>query len=230
MSVNQYCDLPDEALLGLYRFGDDDARNVLVERYAKKSGNYARLVSPGIVSNLDEGEINHASFIAYLSAENGYHEGSGTFRNYYLAILSHELSKVFKESPLFESWRFVSLDSNVPGTEGESTFHDVIASGEENDPRCFLDYMEEALTLGKLPSILDQTTLKVARLHIDGETFEGISHLVNLSPKQARTRFLQYDSFIKDGIKFGSFEVALAEHAKLLRKGPASTKRGKRKK
>lgn len=206
------CSLSDECLLSLIREGDKEAQTVLITRYTLHPLGFAKRVAPGFYYRLDEGELRHAAFMAYLAAESKFRSESGSFKNYFMTIYSHEISKIFKEVVLNSPAHGVSLDEDIPGNDGTIVLHDIVTDESEPDPRCYLNYLEECESLNKLPKRLDPLILRVAEQHDEGRTFAEIAINLSLTPKQARKKYLDYVSFVKDGIRIGSFAEAVQKH------------------
>lgn len=209
----QKTSLSDEELISLIHHGDDEASNILAERYYAKHKSLLYLAGSSFLLALGESESNHAFFVAYLSAVKNFNPQKGNFRTYFVKILSHQIPRSLQEERRNPLGNALSLDAPVTGdTENSSCFSDSCSLGDANDPRAYLTYMEEAEQLGALPKSLDRKTLTVARLRIDGRSYEEIASTMRLTPRVVRLKYLRYEAFIKDGIKIGSFDEALRKY------------------
>jgi hypothetical protein len=193
----------DEALLLLSREGNLDARFVLTERYFRLRKESAKRASYALAKILEDWDLNLSFFIAFENCFMGYQFGKGRFSTYFLGSLRHEMSKEAEKEHLLDGLNPVSLDNTVPGSEGEYTFHDVISSTGE-DPRIYVNYLEEAMSLGKIGEDLTEETLEAARLRIDGLSFRAIAEKMNVNIKRVRKLYSQYEKYVSGKIKFGS--------------------------
>lgn len=211
--------LGDEALILLAREGKAEARNLITERYFKARKKLAKRASYSMVIILSDWDLNYAFFTAFENCFETYRFKKIRFETYFLQALRHEMRKEAEKQHLFNREAPLSLDNEVPGSDGEFTFHDVLPSACE-DPRLYVNYLEEAHSLGKITSDLDTRVLRVARLRINGLSYREIADATSLSPKQAKTLFTKYEKYVEEKIKIGH---------PLSIKGPAVSAKGKKK-
>jgi hypothetical protein len=205
--------LSDESLFSLWLSGNVEARNELTLRYYHYRQAHCHKVAPLLAGRLDSGDLNYVTFVAFQNAVDHFSLSLGTFLNYYLSILSHEIVKKGKELSLIGNEKVISFDAPVYGDDDEMSLHDVISVGEGDNPKIYLDYMEEAEGLGCLPKKIDRRVLAVARLHQEGHSFTSIAGLMHESHKQVRTKYSLYKNFIERGIKIGTFKNLMAKPA-----------------
>jgi hypothetical protein len=198
--------LSDESLFSLWLSGNAEARNELSERYFHFRLAHCHKVAPLLASRLDSGDLNYVSFVAFQSAVDHYSLSLGSFLNYYLSVLGHEVIKKAKELSLIGSEKILSLDAPISGHDEEISLHDVVSLGEVDNPKIYLNYMEEASGLGCLPKSIDRRVLSVARLHQEGHSFVSIAGLMHETHKQVRSKYSLYKNFIEHGIKIGTFQ------------------------
>lgn len=224
--------LTDEQLVALIRNRDVEANNILAERYYGEHQILLHLAGSPFLKALGESESNHAFFVAYLSAVDKFRPGrGGSFRTYFVKILSHQILKSLNEETKNPLGNALSLDAPLNDeNEDSACFSDCCHGDLTSDPKIFLDYMEEAEQLGALPKYLDRRTLLIARLRIEGHSFEEIARNLHSTIRVVRGQFLRYQDFVNDGIKIGSFEEAIKKYEVKNANNPCSVLKGPRKK
>jgi hypothetical protein len=222
--------LSDESLFSLWLSGNVEARNELSERYFHYRLAHCHKVAPLLAGRFDSGDLNYVTFVAFQSAVDHFSLSLGTFLNYYLSVLSHEILKKAKELSLIGEEKVLSFDAPVAGHEDEMSLHDVVSLGEVDNPKIYLNYMEEAQGLGCLPEKIDRRVLAVARLHQEGHSFTSIAGLMHESHKQVRSKYTLYKNFVEHGIKIGTFNNLLNKpaYAHLLAKSKPAVKEKKK--
>lgn len=221
--------ISDESLFSLWLSGNVEARNELTVRYYRYRLYHCHKVAPLLTAKFDSGDLNYVTFVSFQNALDHFSLMLGSFLNYYLTILEHEVSKKARELALIGPESPLSLDAPVFGKEDEMSLHDVIPSGEQNNPKMYLNYMEEAEGLGCLPKTIDRRVLAVARLRYEGHPFASIAKLLHESDKQVRSKYALYKNFIEHGIKIGTFKGALDRQAfQRMRNSSALSKRNVR--
>jgi hypothetical protein len=199
--------LSDESLFSLWKAGNEEARSELTLRYYQKRHSHAYMVAPSLVRAFGEGEVNHCVFCAFENCLENYETKLGGFETYYLSVLTHEMTRKARSLNMIGDHQELSLDAPISGGENDDfCLHDVVSSGKNDDPAEYLNYVEEAYSLGKLPKKMDKKTLVIARLRYEKCSYEEIAGYVGLTPKQVRNRFEAFLAFLKSGISLGSFE------------------------
>lgn len=224
--------LTDEQLVALIHNRDVEANNILAERYYGEHRVLLHLAGSAFLKTLGESESNHAFFVAYLAAVEKFRPGKGgSFRTYFVKILSHQILKSLHEETKNPLGNALSLDAPLNDENEDSPcFSDSCRGEAMNDPKIFLDYMEEAEQLGALPKYLDRKTLWIARLRIEGHSFEEIARNLHSTIRVVRGQFLRYQEFVHEGIKVGSFEEAIKKYEVKNGNNPCSVLKGARKK
>jgi hypothetical protein len=177
------------------------AREKLVKRYFDQRYYHARRSAPGVYKNFDNWESNQSFFTVYFACEQSYRFGEARFRKYLETSLSHALyRKNTSDLPLSS---IVYLDETINGEKSEMTFHDVVSSSSGDDPRIYLNYLEEVYLLEKAPKQIDGMVLAVARLKVEGHSLNECAALLHISPKQAKTRYAKYVAYIRKTLAKG---------------------------
>ena len=177
-----YDSCSDESLILLSRSQNADAFYALTKRYFVIRIPLCRIASAALASYFDAWDLNHVFYVTFNDCLNDFKFGSGSFKSYLIRSLRHALIREAKKLHLFDHVPTVSLDYEP---NGQDTLHDVIGSSGD-DPRCYLDYFEEAERLGLLKEKLNPDVLKVARLRLDGMTFSQIAELLSIHSKKAQ--------------------------------------------
>ena len=185
------------------RSGNPQAYNALMLALYERRKSFFSLGNYSLFRRLDEGEANHAFFRAEMAAYETFRPELGHWETYFVTILAHEMAKVAEEEGYFRGTMVYSLDAELLPSEGNYCLHDAIPAGSEEDPRIYYNYVEQALALGKLRKRINATMLKVVRFRLQGVTYSDIGKALNMSLKRARSLYLRYEKFVRDGIKFG---------------------------
>lgn len=192
-------DLKDEELLLLARMGDSQAEQILLERYFKRRFIYGRRARPDFLHYLTPLDFNGVFFKVYLNAVSTYRFGFSTFHSYLQRILVHELNREVISSLRLASYGFQQLRLDTLINESlsdEMTFHDIVPDDTpSNDPRIFLNYADSLARLSKLPPEIDQLTLDLVHLRIDGFSFEEAAAQLGLTIHGARKRLKSFREF-----------------------------------
>jgi DNA-directed RNA polymerase specialized sigma24 family protein len=186
----------DEALLLLSRCGDLGARYELTERYFRRRTNLFYRASYPLARLLESWDLNLCFFIAFENCFLGFQFGKTRFESYFLESLRHEMSREAEKAHLLDGQSPLSLDNEVPGSEGECTFNDIVpADGEE--PTLFVDCQEDAERLEGIGEDLSAEALKVARLRNDGLSYRAIAEKLGINIKKARRLYARYEECVR---------------------------------
>lgn len=188
----------DEELLLAWIQGSSVAQGLLTDRYFKLRFAMSEMVFPGISHTLDSWDLNHAFFLSFENALKNYEFGKCRFESFFLKIYGHELQRESMKKNLNNNRFFYSLESEID-KDGDLCFHDVIKSPNE-DPRLYIDYIEQAERIGKLPKELDRDALKVMKLKEEGFTFNEIADALNYSLKKVRRLYEVFKKYVKKHI------------------------------
>lgn len=194
-------DYRDEELLLMARFGHEKAREELISRYMKRRRSHARTAYPSSTYLLDDWDINHAFFSAMLSAMSGYSFQSGEkFFSYYMKVYGNSLLKEIKDKSRYRNGvQIVSLDEGITTHDEDSFLSDVIPLANE-DPRLYVDYLEEAGRIGLIEEQLDPKVLEVGRLRLSGCTFNEIMEKLSITRKKARILYDKFQDYIEKNV------------------------------
>ena len=192
-------DLKDEELLLLARMGDTKAEQILLERYFLRRFIYGRRARPDLLTFLTPLDFNGAFFKAYLNAVSTYRFGFSTFHSYLQRILTHELNREVVNSLRMANYGYQQLRLDTLINESLSddmTFHDIVPDDTpSNDPRIFLNYADSLARLSKLPPEIDQITLDLVHLRMEGFSFEEAAARLGLTIHGARKRLKSFRRF-----------------------------------
>ena len=199
--------LKDEELLLLARMGDTEAEQILLERYFMRRFIYGRRARADFLHYLTPLDFNGVFFKAYLNAVSTYRFGFSTFHSYLQRILVHELNREVISSLRLASYGFQQLRLDTLINESlsdEMTFHDIVPDDTpSNDPRIFLNYADSLAKLSRLPPDIDQLTIDLVRLRLDGFTFEEAASHLGLTTHGARMRIQNYRRFAEFTLNHG---------------------------
>ncbi len=191
----------DESLLLMARSQNADAYCTLTKRYFDKKKLLCNQASAALSCMFDQWDLNHAFYLAFNSTIKSYSLGEGSFHSYFVRCLKNALIREAEKLHLFKNVPTVSLDF-VSSDSNESTLHDVIQDTGEEDPRMYVNYLEEAQKFSRLKEKIDDEVLQVARLKIDGCKFTEIAKILSISPKRASRDYEKYEELVKS-IVFG---------------------------
>ncbi len=199
--------LKDEELLLLSRMGDAEAEQLLLERHFMRRFAHGRQARPDLLHRLTPLDYNGVFFKVYLNAVSTYRFGMTTFRGYLRRLLTHEIAKeIFGRMTLMDyGFQTLQLDTFVDESRSaDTTFHDVIPDETPaNDPRVFLNYADSLAKLSRLPPDIDQLTIDLVRLRLDGFTFEEAASHLGLTTHGARMRIQNYRRFAEFTLNHG---------------------------
>lgn len=191
-----FSDTSDEELFLAAHFGNQMARGELESRYYLiKKTNIVRTV-PGILSFCTLDELVPLGIQVYSKCYALYKPGKARFRSYYEAALQRSLWR-YQNDKIQKEFGPFSFDDIIPNT-GVMTLHDVLpANSIKDNPRIYVDYLEEAASLGVGSKAITDDVLAVASLRIDGMTFSELSKKLGITPRMAYRRFRKYRDVVK---------------------------------
>lgn len=192
----------DEELLIWIRLGRSEAQEVLFQRYFAAHAFHVERSAPGITKLLGTWEINNVFFETFLHSIETFGFGRSCFRNYFEKCLRHDLFRALNDRDLVARDECVSLDGPLNGTD-EMTLHDVLPSQSAEDPKSWIDYLEEAYRLRSAPKRLTEPVLAVARLRCQDWTFREIAARLGISERAAKGRYLTYKGLVERIIHHG---------------------------
>jgi|GEM_PF-1338782 len=197
-------DIPDEELLLLIRMGKPGAQETLFKRYFDLRSYHVHRAVPSIGSHYDQWEMNSDYFQVFWHCENTFEFGQSLFKNYFETALRHEIHhEIAKKNEI--DYNCMSLDDPLGGSE-DLTFHDVCTSGGGEDPRLYLNYLEEAYRLKKAPDALTEDILDVAVLRGEELTFPEIAKRLQISIKMAKDRYSKYEKIVERIVNHGNLD------------------------
>ncbi len=191
----------DESLLLMARSQNAEAYCALTKRYFDKKRLLCSQASAALSSKFDQWDLNHAFYLAFNASIKSYSLGEGSFHSYLVRCLKNALIREAEKLHLFKNVPTVSLDF-VSSESSESTLHDVIQDTGEEDPRMYVNYLEEVQRFAKCKEGIDDEVLQVARLKIDGCKYTEIAKILSISPKRASRDYEKYEELVKE-IVFG---------------------------
>ncbi len=194
--------LSDEDLIVMWRVGQAEGCVVLTERYCHRQEELLRRASYALSRILASQDPDLLFATAFENCLHAYQPGKGPFLPYFLNSLRHDMSKAAAKEHLLDGQSVLSLDNKVPGLEGELTFHDALAANGE-DPRDYVNLLEEARRLGKIKDDLAPEVLDVARLRNDGCSFRAVAEAKGINIKKARKLYARYEKYVKTKVKIG---------------------------
>ncbi len=196
-----YENCSDESLLLMSRSQNADAYYTLTKRYFDKRKLICNQASSALARMFDAWDLNHAFYQAFNASVKSYSLGDGgSFHSYLVAALKNGMIREAEKLHLFRNVKTVSLDYEV--SEG-ATLHDVIPASGEEDPRMFVNYLEEAKKFCSAKEEIEDEVLQVARLKIDGCKYTEIAEILSITPKKASRDYEKYEDLVK-GIVFGN--------------------------
>lgn len=204
MTITLSRKLSDESLLLQARSGDETALTFLTKRLVERQRCLYSFTYPGMLSSFLSGELNHIYFdtIAVAISRYDYNDGA-SFQTFFLTLLRHALIHAYAKLPQSKGIVGLSLDFEASNSgddvNGTITFHDVISASNE-DPRAYVDYMEELDSLGMLSENLPSICVDVARLRMHGVTYQKIADLFGISLRKARAFHAQFLNAVKEMI------------------------------
>ncbi len=191
----------DESLLLMARSQNADAYCELTKRYFNKKKLLCSQASAALSCMFDQWDLNHAFYLAFNASIKSFSLGEGTFHSYLVRCLRNSLIREAEKLRLFKNVPTVSLDFQT-SSDGEETLHDVIQDTDEEDPRMYVNYLEEVKSFSKMKENIDDEILQVARLKIDGCKYTEIAEILAITPKRASRDYEKYEELVK-GIVFG---------------------------
>ncbi len=186
----------DEELLYEGRSGDELAQRTLDMRYFQRNENSIRIVAPDLLRYYSLCDLASVAFQCYIDCLIHYKFGPSSFRSFYHLCLSHELSKVRRD--IYDPRkRAMSMDENTRNGQ-DLTYHDVIPSNDIYDsPRKYVDYFEEVYELNLAPKAITGETLVVARMRLDGASFQEIAERLKLPIRKVYYRYKVFENEVK---------------------------------
>lgn len=181
----------DENLLLMARSQNPDAFYALTKRYFDMRHTLYQQASAPLAKMFDAWDLNHAFFTAFNSSIRSFELGQGSFHAYMVKALRNAMIRDAEKLHLFKGPKTISLDEE----NEHGTLHDVVpAKGE--DPRMYVNYLEEARAYGKAKGTLSEEVLQVARLRLDGCKFKEIAEILSISPRRASRDFKLYEEAV----------------------------------
>lgn len=194
--------LSDEELLILIREGVPGAQEALFKRYFDQQVYHCRRAAPGIYKRIREWDLNYDYFQVFLKCQNDYRFGRSLFKNYFEAALRHEIYHAYTIL-VKEGFGPISLDDPLSSYSDDLTLHDVVSSYSEDDPRIYLDYLEEAYKLKKAPKEITSDILDVAIMRGENMTYPEIARRLHISTKMCKDRYNRYCKAVRHIIERG---------------------------
>jgi len=194
--------IADEELLLLIRSGRSGAQETLFQRYFEARGFHCRRAAPEISRRVFDWDLNTNYFQIFLKCQNSFQFGKALFKNYFETALRHELYRSLQQHQR-DRFNCLSLDDPLASGDGDLTFHDVVSSYEGEDPRLYLNYIEEAYRLKKAPKEITEDILRVALLRGENLTYPEIARRLGLSVKMCKDRYAKYTKVIERIINHG---------------------------
>ncbi|MCI2110984.1 MAG: hypothetical protein LKK13_01420 [Bacilli bacterium] len=195
----------DEELLLLIRSGRAGAQEALFHRYYQKRAYHCRRAAPEVYGLVDEWDLNSDYFQVFFKCESCFKFGKSLFKNYFESALRHEIFHAVRLKSRRDRSCF-SLDESLSSGEGDLTFHDVIPAYEGEDPRIYLNYVEEAFQLNKAPQAITKDVLAVAICRGENMTYPEIADRLHISVKMCKDRYAKYVKAIKKIVDGGRVE------------------------
>lgn len=188
----------DENLLLMARSQNADAFYALTKRYFDKRQSLCHKASSALSKMFDAWDLNHVFYISFNSAVKCFTLGEGSFHSYLIKCLKNCLIREAEKLHLFKHVPTISLDYQT----SSGYLHDVIPASGEEDPRMYVNYLDEARRYGSLKEEITDEVLQVARLKIDGCKFKEIGEILSITPKKASRYYQQYEKAVNN-IVFG---------------------------
>jgi len=196
MSISLFQKLSDETLLLQARSGNDGALTFLTKRLVERQRCLYSFTYPSMLSSFASGELNHIYFDTIAIAISRYDfNDQASFQTFFLTLLRHALIHAYAKLPQAKGLVGFSLDYEFAncGDDVNSiiTFHDVVPSNNE-DPRIYIDYLEELDIIGQLINNLPSICIDIARLRISGLTYKKISELCSIGIRKVKSLHEQF--------------------------------------
>ena len=195
--MDQFSASTDEELLLLSRMGDMRANLVLNQRYCGPARiNHIRQAAPDMLGRFSLWEVSSVALRVFWKCLDGYRFGRAKFFTYYITALRFALYRFQVEQTQNASTN-VSLDSYAK-RDATLTLHDVVSGeGDLDDPRMYVNYFETLQKYNRLPAVISQDTLDVAKLRSEGLTFFEIASALHMTYRQARSRYEKYLEIVR---------------------------------
>lgn len=180
-------EISDDLLICLYREGNQDATDLLFDRY--KTFIYGIISDVFKTTNyyVDYEDMYQEGMLVFLDCLRKYDVDNGCF--YFFVRTSVERRLINKIKKINRNIKVSSLDENC-FEEGNEKVIDYIA--EESS-----DFMLEELLIDKL----DGVNRDIAVLKINGYTYEDISSMLQISKQFIYRRIVKIKKVLKDIIK-----------------------------
>lgn len=191
----------DENLLLMARSQNVDAFYALTKRYFDQRKTLCYKASSALSKMFDAWDLNHVFYISFNSCVKCFSLGEGNFHSYLIKCLKNSLIREAEKLHLFRNVPTISLDFQT----ASGTLHDVVPDSGEEDPRMYVNYLEEARRYGKLKEEITDEVLQVARLKIDGCKYKEIGEILSITPKKASKYYKEYEKAV-NSIVFGKAE------------------------
>lgn len=188
----------DENLLLMARSQNADAFYTLTKRYFDMKTAICHQASYALSQMFDAWDLNHAFYTTFNACVKSFTLGEGNFHSYMVRSLKNTLIRNAEKLRLFKRVPTISLDYQT----ASGYLHDVVPDSGEEDPRMYVNYLEEANKYGKLKEDVPDEVLQVARLKIDGCKFKEIGEILGITAKRASRDYKEYERLV-DGIVFG---------------------------
>lgn len=173
----------DEALLLGARMGSLTAESELHQRFYEQKEIFISKSFPSFMV-MSSWERNYCFFKAFFDSINTFRHGRNKFLTYFMVVLHNALNHYASANHLFNRPYF-SLDEVIG--ENELSLHDVVTSNNDlDDPRFYLDYLYESVKIGEMIGGMDEISILVNSMKLDGMSMNEIASTTGLSYRQVR--------------------------------------------
>ena len=210
----------DEELILAHRCGDPLALNYLLQRYIKSRHRHVWLVSPQSGANINDWDLNDATFRAFLQSVEAYEFIGVRFVTFYLRTFLHECCLASNQKLREQS--NVSLDQLIDDDGEQSVVHplsDFVPTTSITDlPPEMVNYAEMIENLEEVPKQFPPKTNDIIRDLSDGYTVEETGQRHDMTPNQVRYILRRYRKWARTVLEriYQNSPETYAESKKLL--------------
>ena len=178
----------DNELLYLYHQGDEEALTLLIEKYRRIMGAYARGYTGRVKTSCEISDIYQVALISLYNAVNSYKENMGCrFSSYFKIVMERSVYNYIRHlySDICRANReAISIDQMVSDYEGIYVVDTIAASKEQGDPSWAIEVNDIMQNVNDIIETLSSKEQRIYRLWEKGFSYREIGILVEESEKK----------------------------------------------
>lgn len=197
--------LNDNELLYLYHQGDEEALALLIEKYRRIMGAYARGYSGKVKTSCEVSDIYQLALISLYNAVNSYKENMGCrFSSYFKIVMERSIYNYIRHiySDVCRANReAISIDQLVNDYEGIYVVDTIACEQRKSDPCWNVNIKDMMCNVNRIVEALSPEEQKIYRLWEKGFSYREIAVLVEETEKRVDNVLYKIKRLLREGIE-----------------------------